>query len=113
MGFDDPALRSLNPRLVHLAITGYGPDGPDAAKPGYDFVAQAVGGLMSITGASDDERGQPTKVGVAISDVATGLFGAIGVLAALRSGRGQRVDVSLLESTLALLINQAQNAFTT
>lgn len=111
LGFDQTALESMNPRLVHLAITGYGPDGPDAAKPGYDFVTQAVGGLMSITGSPDEEDGRPTKVGVAISDVATGLFGAISVLAALREGRGQRIDVSLLESTLALLINQAQNAF--
>ncbi len=112
LGFDQAALQALNPRLIHLAVTGYGPDGPDAAKPGYDFVAQAVGGLMSITGFPDDEGGRPTKVGVAISDIATGLFGAISVLAALRSGKGQRIDVSLLESTLALLINQAQNAFT-
>jgi crotonobetainyl-CoA:carnitine CoA-transferase CaiB-like acyl-CoA transferase len=113
LGFDESALQALNMDLVHLAVTGYGPDGPDAAKPGYDFVAQAVGGLMSITGFPDEEGGRPTKVGVAISDIATGLFGAIGVLAALRGGHGQRVDVSLLESTLALLINQAQNAFVT
>ena len=116
-------LARVNPALVHLAISGYGPDGPDAAKPGYDFVAQAVGGLMSITGFPDAEGGRPTKVGVAVSDVATGLFGAIGVLAALlgrerATGSGAapeatRVDVSLLESTLALLINQAQNAFVT
>ena len=111
LGFDQPTLDSLNPRLVHLAITGYGPDGPDAAKPGYDFVAQAVAGLMWITGSPDEDGGSPTKVGVAISDVATGLFGAVAVMAALREDRGQRIDVSLLESTLALLINQAQNAF--
>jgi glutaryl-CoA transferase len=111
LGFDDDELRRINPRLVHLAITGFGPDGPDAGRPGYDFIAQAVGGLMSITGAPDADGGGPTKVGVAISDIVTGLFGAIGVLAALRSGVGQRIDVSLLESTLAVLINQAQNAF--
>ncbi|HUG29692.1 MAG TPA: CaiB/BaiF CoA-transferase family protein [Candidatus Limnocylindria bacterium] len=74
-------------------------------------MAQAVGGLMSVTGFSADAGGQPTKVGVAISDIVTGLFGAIGMLAALREGRGQRIDVSLLDSTLAVLINQAQNAF--
>lgn len=119
LGFDEDALRALNPDLVHLAVTGHGPDGPDAAKPGYDFVAQAVGGLMSITGEPAETGGGPVKVGVAISDVVTGLFGAIGVLASLlarRAGRtpgGQRVDVSLLESTLALLVNQAQNAFVT
>jgi crotonobetainyl-CoA:carnitine CoA-transferase CaiB-like acyl-CoA transferase len=120
LGFDDAELARRNPRLVHLAITGYGPDGPDAAKPGYDFVLQAVAGLMSITGFPDEAGGRPTKVGVAISDVVTGMFGAIGALAALggrerqaspAAGRGQRVDVSILESTLAVLINQAQNAF--
>ena len=119
LGFSDGALDDLNPALVHLAISGYGVGGPDAAKPGYDFVTQAVSGLMSITG---DRGGPPTKVGVAISDVVTGLFGAISVLAAvLARGRvaapeegprlSQRIDVSLLESTLAILINQAQNAF--
>jgi crotonobetainyl-CoA:carnitine CoA-transferase CaiB-like acyl-CoA transferase len=113
LGLTDHALREINPALVHLSITGYGPDGPDAAKPGYDFVAQAVGGLMSVTGFADEEGGQPTKLGVAITDVVTGLLGAVGVLSALRSGVGQRIDVSLLESTLAMLINQAQNAFAT
>lgn len=111
LGFDDARLAELNPRLVHLSITGYGREGPDAAKPGYDFIAQAVGGLMSITGYPDRDSGQPTKVGVAITDIVTGLLGAVGVLAALRAGIGQRIDISLLESTLAMLINQAQNAF--
>ena len=122
LGFDDATLERLNPRLVHLAISGYGPDGPDAAKPGYDFVLQAVGGLMSITGFPDEEGGRPTKVGVAISDVTTGILGAVAILGALAGreregspahGRGQRIDLSLLESTLALLVNQAQNAFVT
>ena len=83
LGFDDATLEALNPALVHLAISGFGPDGPDAEKPGYDFVVQAVGGLMSITGAPDADGGRPTKVGVAISDVVTGLFGAVSVLAGL------------------------------
>jgi crotonobetainyl-CoA:carnitine CoA-transferase CaiB-like acyl-CoA transferase len=118
LGFDDATLEALNPDLVHLAISGAGTSGPDADKPGYDFVAQAIGGLMSITGDADTDGGHATKVGVAISDVATGLFGAVGILAALigkgRAGvRGQRVDVSLLGSTLAVLVNQAQNAFVT
>ena len=133
LGFGDEALAAINPALVHLAVSGFGPDGPDAAKPGYDFVIQAVGGLMSITGATDEDGGRPTKVGVAISDVVTGLFGAVSLLAALvargRTGaahaathagasapafaRGQRIDVSLLESTMAVLVNQAQNAFVT
>jgi crotonobetainyl-CoA:carnitine CoA-transferase CaiB-like acyl-CoA transferase len=116
LGFDDTALARLNRDLVHLAISGYGPDGPDAARPGYDFVVQAEAGLMSITGFADDEGGHPTKLGVAISDVVTGLFGGVSVLSALlgrerAAPRGQRIDVSILESTLAVLINQAQNAF--
>jgi crotonobetainyl-CoA:carnitine CoA-transferase CaiB-like acyl-CoA transferase len=122
LGLDDDALATLNPKLIHLAISGYGPDGPDSAKPGYDFIAQAVGGLMSVTGYAAESGGDTggaggaggaTKVGVAISDVVTGLLGAIGILAALHSGVGQRIDVSLLEATLASLINQAQNAFVT
>jgi crotonobetainyl-CoA:carnitine CoA-transferase CaiB-like acyl-CoA transferase len=117
LGFGVAALREINPRLVHVAITGYGPSAPDPGRPGYDFVIQAESGLMSITGGSDDEGGGPTKVGVAISDVATGLQAAVAILAALvdRSGArpptGQRIDLSLLRSTLALLVNQAQNAF--
>ncbi len=122
LGFDDATLERLNPRLVHLSISGFGREGPDATKPGYDFVLQGVAGLMSITGFPDEEGGQPTKVGVAISDVATGLLGAVGVLAAVVArhreaspvaGTGQRIDVSILESTLAVLVNQAQNAFVT
>jgi len=111
LGFSDAALRDLNPDLVHLAIGGYGINGPDPARPGYDFVIQAAAGLMSITG---EAGGPPLKVGVAISDVVSGLFGTVAVLAGLlarpRAG-GQRVDVSLLQSTLAVLVNQAQNAF--
>jgi crotonobetainyl-CoA:carnitine CoA-transferase CaiB-like acyl-CoA transferase len=120
MGYDDDSLARLNPRLIHLAISGYGPTGPDAGRPGYDFVLQAEAGLMSITGFPDGESGHPTKVGVAISDVVTGLHGTISVLAALAARErrptdpgGQRIDVSILESTLAVLVNQAQNAFAT
>jgi len=121
LGFGDGVLKELNPDLVHLAISGFGTGGPDANKPGYDFIVQATGGLMSITGARDDEGagpegGGPTKVGVAISDVVTGLFGTVSVLAGLlgrerKTAPGQRIDVSLLASTLAVLVNQAQNAF--
>ena len=120
LGFDDEALRALNPRLVHLAISGYGTSGPAAERPGYDFIVQAVSGLMSITGAADADGGSPTKVGVAISDILTGMLGAVGLLGALvgrereagsASGEGQRVDVSILGATLASLVNQAQNAF--
>ena len=110
LGFDDAELTRLNPALVHLAISGYGPDGPAADRPGYDFVIQAASGLMSITGAADADGGEPTKVGVAITDVVSGMLGAVSVLAALvgreRAGpgaAGQRVDVSLLGATLAFL----------
>jgi len=122
LGFSDAALSSLNRRLIHLAISGYGTTGPDAQRPGYDFVIQAVAGLMSITGMSDGEAGGPTKVGVAIADVITGILGSTAILAALEGrGRsdspaydqGQRIDLSLFESSLAILINQAQNAFAT
>jgi crotonobetainyl-CoA:carnitine CoA-transferase CaiB-like acyl-CoA transferase len=128
LGFDDAVLEALNPRLVHLAISGYGPTGPEDTTPGYDFVVQAVSGLMSITGFPDAEGGQPTKTGVAISDLTTGMLGAVAILAALAgrdraaspdrpaspaAGRGQRIDISLLESTLSWLANQAQNLFAT
>ena len=118
LGFPDERLAALNPRLIHLAITGFGPDGPYADRPGYDFVIQAMAGLMSITGQPDAAGGEPTKVGVAIADLATGMLGAVAVLAALAGrgrpgspadGRGQRVDISLFESTLAWLANQAGN----
>ena len=120
LGFSDSTLERLNARLIHLAISGYGPRGPSAERPGYDFVLQAEAGLMSITGFPDEEGGHPTKVGVAIADVVTGLHGAVAILAGL-AGRerkmsepgGQRIDVSILESTLAMLVNQAQNAFAT
>lgn len=127
LGLGDAELARLNARLVHLSITGYGAGSPDPARPGYDFVIQAESGLMSITGPADGEPGAgPFKVGVAISDVITGLNGAVAILAALvardRDGtvghaaaagtnRGQRIDISLLGATLASLVNQAQNAF--
>ncbi|HEX7949330.1 MAG TPA: CoA transferase [Candidatus Limnocylindrales bacterium] len=131
LGFDDATIERLNPAIVHLAISGFGPSGPAASKPGYDFAIQAASGLMSITGAPDAEGGGPTKVGVAISDVVTGMLGAVSVLAALvgrerrpepsatgggtgaASTGGQRIDISLLGATLASLVNQAQNAFVT
>jgi crotonobetainyl-CoA:carnitine CoA-transferase CaiB-like acyl-CoA transferase len=113
LGFSDATLEALNPRLLHLAISGYGRTGPEAGTPGYDFVLQGAAGLMSITGFSDEEGGRPTKVGVAIADVVTGLHGAVALLAALAGPerRGQRIDTSILESTLSVLVNQAQNAF--
>lgn len=118
LGFPDEELERLNPRLVRLSITGYGPDGPLAERPGYDFIIQAMAGLMSITGAPDHTGGGPTKVGLAISDLTTGMLGAVAVLAALAGreraaspafGRGQRIDLSLMESTVSWLANQASN----
>jgi crotonobetainyl-CoA:carnitine CoA-transferase CaiB-like acyl-CoA transferase len=113
LGFPEEKLRELNPRLMHLAITGYGPDGPDADRPGYDFVIQAVAGLMSITGDVDANGGRPTKVGVAIADLTTGMLAAVAVLAAIvardRGHPGQRIDLSVLEATVSWLANQATN----
>ncbi len=122
LGFDDATLDAINPRLVHLAITGFGPTGPEARTPGYDFVIQAMAGIMSITGDPDASGGRPMKVGVAISDLTTGMLAAVAVAAALEGrgrpgspahGRGQRIDISLFESTLSWLANQAQNALVT
>jgi formyl-CoA transferase len=108
MGLGYDRLREVNPRLVHCSISGFGPDGPYAQRPGYDFVAQAMGGAMSITGEPD---GQPMKFGVAISDLTTGMYSCIAILAALRhrdeTGQGQHIDTSLIESTTSLLINFA------
>jgi formyl-CoA transferase len=99
-------LQQINPRLIYCSISGYGPDGPDAGRPGYDFVIQAEGGLMSLTGPAD---GEPYRNAIAIVDVTTGMFAATAIIAALRardrSGAGQRVDLSLLESQVAWLAN--------
>lgn len=116
LGFSDDALAELNPRLVHLAITGFGSEGPDRQRPGFDFIIQALSGVMSVTGQPDADGGGPTKVGVAISDITTGMLGAVAILAALRErdqeagdGLGRRIDISLLGGSIAWLINQAAN----
>jgi len=110
MGLAPEQLLEHNPRLVIAEITGFGQTGPLRHLPGYDYIVQALGGLMSITGS---EESGPMKVGVAIVDVLTGLFTAIGILAALqereRSGKGQVVDVALLDVSVAALINVASN----
>jgi formyl-CoA transferase len=108
LGYED--LSQLNPRLIWASITGYGPTGPDAARPGYDFMVQAEGGLMSLNGPIE---GEPARVGVPIIDITTGMFAAYAVVAALRArdltGRGQRIDLSLLETQLAWLTNVGSN----
>jgi crotonobetainyl-CoA:carnitine CoA-transferase CaiB-like acyl-CoA transferase len=106
LGYD--ALRARNERIVYCSITGFGSDRQPPARPGYDFVAQAESGLMAVTG--DEE---PTKVGVAIVDVMTGVHAAVGILAALQGGGGRRVEVPLLDTALASLINVAQGALVT
>ena len=113
-GLDYAGLAAQQPRLVYCTISGYGPLGPRAAQPGYDFALQAASGLMSITGVPD---GEPAKLGVAIVDLLTGLLAANAILAALvgraTTGRGAHLEVSLLESALAALINVGQNYLVT
>ena len=109
-GLDYEALAAANPRLVYASVTGFGQDGPRATQPGYDFLIQGMCGIMDLTG---EPRAEPQKVGVAWIDIFTGLYGVIGIQAALaereRSGLGQRVDLSLLDVGVAVLANQAMN----
>jgi crotonobetainyl-CoA:carnitine CoA-transferase CaiB-like acyl-CoA transferase len=113
-GLDYPALAALNPRLVYCSITGFGQDGPYAERAGYDYLIQGMSGLMSITGQPD---GEPQRVGVAVTDLFSGLYAVIGILAALRDrdrrGRGQHLDIALLDCATAMLANQAMNFFAT
>jgi crotonobetainyl-CoA:carnitine CoA-transferase CaiB-like acyl-CoA transferase len=113
-GLDYASLQAVNPRLVYCSITGFGQDGPYAQRAGYDFLIQGMGGLMSLTGRPDGEPGGgPMKVGVALTDVMTGLYASNAVLAALawreRSGEGQHIDLALLDVQVAVLANQAAN----
>lgn len=109
-GLDYASLAALNPRLVYCSVTGFGQDGPYAKRAGYDAMIQAMSGMMSITGAAD---GEPQKVGVAIADLFAGLHGVIAIQAALaqreRSGRGQHIDIALLDTMVAMLANQNLN----
>ncbi|MBM1221801.1 CoA transferase [Ponticoccus sp. SC2-23] len=109
-GLHYEALAPSNPRLVYASITGFGQTGPRAAQPGYDFLLQGMCGIMDLTG---DPNGEPQKIGVAWIDIFTGLYGVIGIQAALaereRSGKGQHVDLSLLDSGVGVLANQAAN----
>lgn len=111
-GLDYQSLKAINPRLVYCSITGFGQTGPYAPRAGYDFLVQAMGGLMSVTGEPDDvPGGGPVKVGVAISDQMAGMNALAAILASLikrdRTGEGEYIDVALLDSTVAALINQA------
>jgi len=113
-GLDYASVKKINPRIVYCSITGFGQDGPYANRAGYDFVVQGMGGLMSVTGQPDGTPGAaPMKVGVAISDEMSGMNALSGILAALlgreKSGEGTYLEVSLLESTVHALINQASN----
>ncbi|UCG24545.1 MAG: CoA transferase, partial [Chloroflexota bacterium] len=114
MGIDYETLAAANPGLIYCSITGYGQTGPYRDRPGYDFMIQAQGGIMSLNGPPD---GEPYKVGVAIVDITAGLFASSAILAAVheraRSGRGQYVDVALLDTQVAWLANVAHNYFAT
>jgi crotonobetainyl-CoA:carnitine CoA-transferase CaiB-like acyl-CoA transferase len=109
-GLDYDSLRKLNPKLVYCSITGFGQDGPYAARAGYDFIVQGMSGLMSITGAAG---GEPQKVGVAVSDIFTGLYSVIAIQGALRhaeaTGEGQHIDMALFDTQIAVLANQNMN----
>ena len=109
-GLDYDSLKQINPRLVYCSITGFGQDGPYAPRAGYDFVIQGLGGLMSITG---EPQREPQKVGVAVSDIFTGLYSVIAIQAALRhaeaTGQGQYIDMALLDTQVSVLGNQNLN----
>jgi crotonobetainyl-CoA:carnitine CoA-transferase CaiB-like acyl-CoA transferase len=112
-GLDYASLKDALPGLVYCSISGYGQTGPNASKPGYDLMAQGYGGIMSLTGDAD---GAPMKVGVGIADVMCGMYATVGILAALRhrdlTGQGQQIDVALVDSQIAWLINEGTNYLT-
>jgi len=109
-GLDYEALRALNPRLVYCSVTGFGQTGPYAARAGYDLVIQGMGGIMDITGEQD---GPPQKIGVALADIITGIYGVVAIQAALaqreRTGRGMQIDMALLDTMVGILANQGLN----
>ncbi|HLD66558.1 MAG TPA: CaiB/BaiF CoA-transferase family protein [Pseudomonas sp.] len=117
-GLDYESLKAINPRLIYCSITGFGQHGPYAKRAGYDFMIQGLGGLMSLTGRPDGEAGGgPVKVGVALTDILTGLYSTVAILAALthrdQGGSGQHIDMALLDVQVACLANQAMNYLTT
>ncbi|WP_423415505.1 CaiB/BaiF CoA-transferase family protein [Hyphomicrobium sp. B1] len=107
---DYPAIKAINPGVVYCSITGFGQTGPYAPRAGYDFIVQGMGGIMDLTGAPD---GEPQKIGVAFADIFTGIYGTIGILAALNrrnaTGEGAHVDMALLDTQVSVLANQAMN----
>ncbi|OJX77754.1 MAG: CoA transferase [Magnetospirillum sp. 64-120] len=109
-GLDYASLKAVKPDIVYCSITGFGQDGPYASRAGYDFLVQGMGGLMSLTG---EQGGEPMKVGVALTDIFTGMYASVAILAALahrdRTGQGQHVDMALLDVQVAVLANQASN----
>ncbi len=116
-GLDYASLSDLNPRLIYCSITGFGQTGPHREKPGYDFIIQGSGGFMSITGERDDRPGGgPQKAGVAVSDLMTGMYASVAILAAVahreRSGTGQYIDLALYDVMLAMLANMNMNCLT-
>lgn len=117
-GLDYQSLKAINPRLIYCSITGFGQTGPYAKRAGYDFMIQGLGGLMSLTGRPDGEQGAgPVKVGVALTDILTGLYSTVAILAALayrdQHGVGQHIDMALLDVQVACLANQAMNYLAT
>ncbi|MEE4818994.1 CaiB/BaiF CoA-transferase family protein [Pseudomonas alliivorans] len=117
-GLDFASLKAVNPKLIYCSITGFGQTGPYARRAGYDFMIQGLGGLMSLTGRPDgDEGAGPVKVGVALTDILTGLYSTTAILAALahrdQNGTGQHIDMALLDVQVACLANQAMNYLTT
>ncbi len=113
-GLDYASLSAVNPRLVYCSITGFGQTGPYAHRAGYDFIIQGMAGLMSVTGAPD---GQPQKVGVAVTDVFTGVYAATAILAAIVqrgvTGRGQHIDMALMDVAVSIMANQSMNYLAT
>ena len=113
-GLDYASLSAINPRLICCSITGFGQDGPYAHRPGYDFIVQGMGGIMDLTGEPD---GAPQKSGVAFADIFTGLYAVVAIQAALhmreRTGRGQQIDMALLDTMTGVLANQAMNCLLT
>ncbi len=113
-GLDWESLRAVNPRLIYCSITGFGQTGPYAHRAGYDYIIQGMSGIMSVTGPTD---GQPYKVGVAVTDIFTGVYACTAILGALHkrhaTGRGQHIDMALMDSAVAILANQAMNYFAT